>query len=72
MQKTYDNKGALFTNRKKTKPNQPDHTGKLKVKGVEMRLAAWEKEDKNGNKYLSIAAEEANHVNEPQGETNGF
>ena len=39
-----NNKGVLFANRKKTpgsNPKLPDYTGKIKIDGVEYKLAGW-------------------------------
>jgi uncharacterized protein (DUF736 family) len=47
--------GALFRNEKKEHgSNQPDYTGVAKVDGRDRRLAAWLKEGKNGNRYMSL------------------
>lgn len=51
---TKDMSGALFRVRDKTNPKGPDMTGKLKVGGVEYRLAGWTEEAKDGTKYLSL------------------
>jgi hypothetical protein len=49
--------GALFKNRDKTKPSQPDYFGKAEVKGVRLRVSAWLKESKKnpGQKYMSLS-----------------
>lgn len=56
--KNKNNKGFLYPNTNKTKATHPDYTGKvvIEVNGVivEKRLAAWENNDSNGQKYLSI------------------
>lgn len=57
MSGKYDdsNTGVLFKNNKKTKPNQPDLTGRLFVGDREYRLAAWKRQPKaGGDTFLSI------------------
>jgi uncharacterized protein (DUF736 family) len=49
-----NNSGALFKNDKKANEKAPDYKGKCVVDGVEKEVAAWVKEAKNGNKYLSL------------------
>jgi uncharacterized protein (DUF736 family) len=46
--------GALFANRKKNKPEQPDRTGTATIGGISYRIAGWIREDKEGNAYLSL------------------
>ena len=48
------NKGYLYPNSNKTKPTQPDFTGKATIENKEWRLAAWENKTPEGKKYLSI------------------
>ncbi len=49
--------GALFKNRDKTKPSQPDYFGKAEVNGVKLRVSAWLKESKKnpGQKFMSLS-----------------
>lgn len=56
----YDNtnRGVLFRNDKKDSDNHPDYTGKINIDGDEKRLAAWLRESKSGNKFLSISISE--------------
>lgn len=42
------NKGAIWGNKDKTQPNQPDFKGSINVEGVEYWLSGW-KRDPNGN-----------------------
>ena len=57
-----DNSGALFRNDKKVQgSNQPDYTGYLIIDGERKRLAAWIKESKAGNKFMSIQLSEYNN-----------
>jgi len=64
MAQEYDNtdRGVLFRNDRKEKPNQPDHTGNIDVKCPHCEevsqfwLSAWIKEARgNGNKFFSLA-----------------
>ena len=51
-----DMSGALFRNkRKQTGDNKPEYNGPCKVNGVELEMSAWLKEDRNGNKYMSVS-----------------
>lgn len=47
--------GAVFTNQRKKDAAQPDYTGNALIAGVEYWASAWEKQDKNGNTYYSLA-----------------
>ncbi len=49
------NKGYLYRNKRKNKQTQPDMTGKVNVDGKEKQFSAWEKTDKNGEKFLSVS-----------------
>ena len=58
---SYDNRnsGALFKNDRKEKDNQPDYTGSwTDSNGNEMQLAAWVRESKKGQKFMSVRASE--------------
>lgn len=52
----YDNtnRGALFKNKRKTKPNHPDLTGRINIKGVDHWFSGWTKTSQAGDKYISI------------------
>jgi hypothetical protein len=56
---TYDdtNRGSLFSNKKKTKDNQPDFTGSLNVNGAKFRLSVWKKTSKAGEAYMSVSVQ---------------
>ncbi len=57
-----NNSGALFRNDKKVQgSNQPDYTGNITIDGERKRLAAWIKESKAGNKFMSIQISEFNN-----------
>lgn len=56
--------GSLFQNRDREKDSHPNMTGKLIVPdgvqpGDELRVAAWTKTSRNGDKFLSLNAEKA-------------
>lgn len=50
-----DNRGYLYPNTNKTKPTQPDFTGKVTIENKEWRLSAWENKTPEGKKYLSLS-----------------
>lgn len=56
MTQQYDNelRGTLFKNDKEGNEARPDYTGSCQIGGVEYRMAAWIKESKNGNKFMSF------------------
>lgn len=62
------NRGALFQNDKDGNEKRPDYTGIVDVvipddveigDLVKFRLAGWEREDRNGNTYLSLTIQKA-------------
>ena len=56
----YDNtnKGVLFPNSFKNKPNQPDVRGDLNIAGIEFKLSGWIRTKKGSEeKFFSLAAE---------------
>lgn len=54
-----NNSGTLGRNKKKTEPNHPDHTGTLKIDGVEYWINAWVKENKTTKeKFFSLSVKE--------------
>lgn len=58
MPQQYDNtnKGALFPNDRKSKPNQPDYKGSINIEGVEYWISGWLK-DTNRGTIVSMSAE---------------
>ena len=49
--------GALFKNREKSKPSQPDYFGKAEIEGRSYLVSAWIKDSKKnpGQKYMSLS-----------------
>lgn len=60
-----DNSGALFK-RDKQSDNQPDYTGSCIVNGKKLDIAAWIKESKAGNKYMSLKFSEPRNREAPR------
>lgn len=54
---TKDNSGVAFKNDKKTKENQPEYKGSVRIGGVDYWQSIWIKDSPKG-KYLSFAYEE--------------
>ena len=51
--------GAIFKNRSKTTETQPDWRGDVTMPdGVKWSVAMWERTDRNGNPYYSVAVSE--------------
>jgi len=48
---------TMFTNKYKKTDKHPDYTGDIKIDGKIMRIACWEKLDKNKNTFLSGSIE---------------
>jgi hypothetical protein len=66
----YPNTGLLLTNTRKTADKQPDMTGDIKLERdflldliensddvIVIKLGAWLKKDKNGNRMVSLKAD---------------
>ena len=67
----YPNSGLLLTNTRKTADNQPDMTGDIKMERdflldlidraedeiIVIKLGAWLKKDKSGNRMISLKAD---------------
>jgi hypothetical protein len=51
--------GALFRVREKKNDRGPDYTGDITspTTGEKIELAGWIREDRNGNKYLSLSSQ---------------
>jgi hypothetical protein len=65
--------GSLFKNQKKEKDTHPNATGSCLIDGVEFWVSAWTKEDKNGNKWQSLAfkPKEVDQKPAPESKTGG-
>ena len=58
---SYDNTdtGALFKNDKRGNEKAPDYTGTIyDASGKKRRIAAWLRQSKNGNNYMSLKIED--------------
>lgn len=58
QQQEYDNRnrGVLFKNKKKVEGSKhPDYQGDINIDGTEMRLSAWIKTAKSGEKFMSLS-----------------
>ncbi len=60
-----NNQGVLFKN-EKTKDNQPDFRGEIKVDRETYKIALWKKKSKNDNVYLSVQVEPKKEREEPE------
>ena len=67
-----ENSGALFKNNNKKHSNHPDYTGKIKINGRVMKIAAWKntisKGENSGEVYLSLKISEIKE-NKPKSST---
>lgn len=52
------NFGNMFKNKYKTADNQPAYKGDINVNGTVMEIAGWVKQDKNGDKFISVKLSE--------------
>jgi hypothetical protein len=50
-----DNTGSIFKNDRKEKDTHPDGQGSAMIDGVEYWVSSWNKKDKNGNPWRSLA-----------------
>lgn len=50
-----NNSGSLFNNNRKQRESSPDKNGKARIGGKDYYIAAWAKQSKNGDTYLSLA-----------------
>ena len=66
--------GSLFKNQKREKDTHPNATGSALINGVEYWVSAWTKEDKNGNKWQSLAfkPKDEKQAERPQAKAKGF
>ena len=68
-----DNTGSLFRNEKKETDNHPDHTGQIKIVGVEYWVSAGINESKSGQKTfgMKLNPTEEQRQNAPPGKQGG-
>lgn len=59
-------RGVLFKNDDKQSDKHPNYTGKITVDGKEYRLAAWVKESKAGNMYMSLQLSDGEYEDRAQ------
>ena len=52
-----ENNGALFSNNKGAE-NHPDLRGDITIGGRKYRLSGWYRTDRNGQRYISLQAQE--------------
>lgn len=57
-----NNTGSLFKNDRKQNERHPDYTGSAFINGKSMRISAWVKTAKSGAKYMSLAFDEPQQV----------
>ncbi len=64
MNQEYDNtnSGALFKNDRKETEKHPDMRGSLNVEGVDYWVSCWFKVSKKGNKFMSLALQKKEDV----------
>lgn len=55
-----DNSFSLFKNKDKKSDKSPDYSGDIMINGKKLKLAAWIKESRSGDKYMNGS------VSEPQ------
>ena len=57
MTKKFDdtNRGVLFRDDKKAKPEDRDYSGSINIGGTEFWLSGWIKTSKKGSKFLSLS-----------------
>ncbi len=69
----YNNVGRanVFKNKFKKSDREPDLKGDGEVMGNKIGVAAWFKEDKNGNRYLSLSFDDAIKPETPPHRKNG-
>ena len=64
----YDNTntGALFKNDKEGNDKRPDYRGPINVDGKDLEVAAWLRESKSGQKYMSLRVSEKRDPDQTQ------
>lgn len=71
MSNQYDNqnKGALFSNKKKRDDRDPGYQGSINVNGVDFWLSAWIQTSKAGEKYFSLRVNPKEATSKPTAQT---
>ena len=69
----YNNVGRanVFKNKFKKSDREPDLKGDGEIMGNKIGVAAWFKEDKNGNRYISLSFDDAIKPEAPPHRKNG-
>jgi uncharacterized protein (DUF736 family) len=64
VQKKFDDtdRGCLFRDERKSKPEDRDFSGQINVGGREYWISAWSKTSKAGKKYLSLSVKAKNEA----------
>jgi hypothetical protein len=59
MTKQYDDelRGVLFKNERRTTDNHPMYKGEAQIDGKKYWLAAWARDGRDGNKFMSLSFE---------------
>jgi hypothetical protein len=66
----YNNRGILFKNLRKWRPNHPDFTGEATIDGRKFKLAGWVKAGKRGEFYsLAFTQEQSQSEEIPASES---
>ena len=70
---SYDNRGIISKNDKKTEDKHPDIRGNCEIDGVEYRISGWLKERKDGTgKFYSLVFQENNAPVKPKSALDGL
>lgn len=51
-----DGEGVLYVNAEKRSERSPDYSGSVTIGGQQFWLSAWNKETRDGRRYISVAA----------------
>ena len=67
MNKGFDdkNRGVLFRDEKKSKPEDRDYSGSINIGGTEYWLSGWIKTSRKGSKFLSLSVKPKAPVEKP-------
>jgi uncharacterized protein (DUF736 family) len=64
-----EGQGSLFKETLKKSEKAPDWRGTVKINGVDMELAAWDKLSRNGDHFLSVQISERRQKTEVSKQT---